>query len=81
MFRNVLAQFLLQYTNPDPRDFIFTDLNQPFAPVDRRNAKELVSGGSEYSLPGENVPPGYDSIRNVLVKSWSDVDAIARKLE
>jgi len=68
------------YSNPSPHDFLFTDFNQPFAPADRRTAKELVEGGTEYRAPpGEGgVQPGWESIKHTLVKGWKDVEELTR---
>ncbi|KAF9525416.1 Bestrophin, RFP-TM, chloride channel-domain-containing protein [Crepidotus variabilis] len=69
------------YPNPDPRAFLFTELNQPFAPVDRRTAKQLAEGGdNDYHLPNEKdaAQPGIASLRRTLVKSWKVVDSITK---
>jgi len=67
------------HTNPDPSDFIFTSLNQPFAPADRRSALELTQSDTVYHLPNGGVEPGLASIRHTLVKGWKDVDNFTRK--
>ncbi|CAA7268302.1 unnamed protein product [Cyclocybe aegerita] len=65
---------------PNPSDFLFSTLNQPFAPSDRRNAKELTDNDSVYRLPNETgVEPGLASLRRTLVKGWKDVDTLTRK--
>ncbi|KAJ3504291.1 hypothetical protein NLJ89_g8011 [Agrocybe chaxingu] len=65
---------------PNPSDFLFSTLNQPFAPSDRRNAKELTDNDSVYRLPDETaVEPGLASLRRTLVKGWKDVDTLTRK--
>jgi len=55
--------------------------NQPFAPADRRSAKELTaSSDTVYRAPGDNgVEPGISSLRRTLVKGWKDVDILTRK--
>jgi len=65
------------YTNPKPSDFIFTQLNQPFAPSDRRSAVELTQSGLTYQSPHEG-EPGLASLRRTLVKGWKDVDTFTR---
>jgi len=69
------------HTNPNPSDYIFTSLNQPFAPADRRNALELTQSDTEYHLPNEGVEPGLASIRRTLVKGWKDVDTFTRGVD
>lgn len=69
------------YTMPNPGDFIFSNLNQPFAPADRRSAKELTESNTTYHLPNEAVEPGFASLRRTLVKGWRDVDVLTRKAE
>ncbi|KAJ3495512.1 hypothetical protein NLJ89_g10614 [Agrocybe chaxingu] len=68
-------------TTPDPSEFLFTELNQPFAPADRRSAKELVESGTEYVAPhaADKAEPGIDSIRRTLVKGWKDVETLTRR--
>ncbi|KAF8157074.1 UPF0187-domain-containing protein [Crassisporium funariophilum] len=67
------------HTCPDPSEFLFTSLNQPFAPADRRTAKELTESETAYQMPNEKVEPGIASIRRTLVKGWKDVDILTRK--
>jgi putative membrane protein len=70
------------YPNPDPRDYLFTDLNQPFAPADRRTARELTeTGDHQYRLPDERdaAEPGIASLRRTLVQGWKAVDTITRR--
>jgi len=66
-------------TLPDPADFLFNELNQPFAPADRRTAKDLTDKDTVYRLPNETVEPGFASLRHTLVKGWKDVDTLTRK--
>jgi len=68
------------HTNPNPSDFIFTSLNQPFAPADRRTALELTQSDTEYHLH-EGLDPGLASIRRTLVKGWKDVDTFTRVVD
>ena len=62
------------WSAPDPS----SRRNQPFAPADRRNAEELVSGNTEYDVSHEVGPVGIHSLRKTLVKSWMDVDTKTR---
>ncbi|GJE86689.1 Bestrophin, RFP-TM, chloride channel-domain-containing protein [Phanerochaete sordida] len=64
------------HTTPDPESFIFTEWNQPFAPADRRNAKEMLSD-IEHAYHG--LDTGVHHIRRTLIKSWADVDEMTRK--
>lgn len=64
------------HTTPDPESFIFTEWNQPFAPADRRNAKEMLAD-IEHVYHGPDT--GMHHIRRTLLKSWSDVDQMTRK--
>lgn len=66
------------YTMPNPSDFLFSNLNQPLAPADRRSAKELTENDTYY-LPNERAEPGFASLRRTLVKGWKDVDILTRK--
>ncbi|KAJ3478799.1 hypothetical protein NLI96_g9513 [Meripilus lineatus] len=63
------------HTCPEPNSFIFTQWNQPFAPADRRNAKEMMDD-IDHSYHGPDT--GMDSIRKTLLKSWRDVDEVTR---
>ncbi|KAF8962275.1 Bestrophin, RFP-TM, chloride channel-domain-containing protein [Flammula alnicola] len=67
------------HTMPNPSDFVFSSLNQPFAPADRRTAKDLTDSASEYHLPSETAEPGFASLRRTLVKGWKDVDVLTRQ--
>jgi hypothetical protein len=58
---------------PDPATFIFSPLNEPFAPADRRNAKELIEGDA-YQDPDGKYEPGLSSIRRTMLKGWKHVD-------
>ncbi|KAI0691844.1 UPF0187-domain-containing protein [Cytidiella melzeri] len=63
------------HTSPDPESFIFTEWNQPFAPADRRSAKEMMED-VEHSYHG--VDTGVHHIRQTLLRSWRDVDEVTR---
>ncbi|KAF9525225.1 UPF0187-domain-containing protein [Crepidotus variabilis] len=64
---------------PDPRSFIFTNLNQPFAPVDMRTAQELTQGDGEYRFPLDGqAEAGVPSLRRTLLKGWKEVDNMTR---
>lgn len=67
------------HTNPNPTDFVFSPLNQPFAPADKRSAEEIMALGTEYVGPEVDARPGMSSIRRTLVKSWRNVDILTRK--
>ncbi|KAJ2926685.1 hypothetical protein H1R20_g10406, partial [Candolleomyces eurysporus] len=67
------------HTNPDPSEFVFSPLNQPFAPADKRSAAQLVALGENYVTPENDAPAGANSIRRTLVRSWRDVDKFTRK--
>ncbi|KIP01661.1 hypothetical protein PHLGIDRAFT_340523 [Phlebiopsis gigantea 11061_1 CR5-6] len=64
------------HTTPDPESYIFTQWNQPFAPGDRRNAREMLDD-LEHSYHG--VGTGMHHIRKTLLKSWMDVDEMTRQ--
>jgi predicted membrane chloride channel (bestrophin family) len=67
------------HTMPDPSEFVFSALNQPFAPVDLRSAKDLVEGGKDYAHPNSSAEAGSASLRHTLVKSWKDVNHLSRQ--
>lgn len=67
------------HTNPDPTSFVFSRLNVPLAPSDRRHAQELTKDGKEYYAGDANVEPGMGSIRKTLVSGWKMVDELTRK--
>jgi hypothetical protein len=64
-------------------DYIFSSWNQPFAPSDRRTAKELTDNGEQdylhSELHGSDSQPGMMSIQRTLIKGWKDVDTHTRK--
>jgi phosphoglycerol transferase MdoB-like AlkP superfamily enzyme len=66
------------YPAPDPSAFIFSSLNQPFAPADRRSAKELAASDT-YLPPDGTTEPGWSSLKRTLVKGWKDVDSLTRR--
>ncbi|KAF8908606.1 Bestrophin, RFP-TM, chloride channel-domain-containing protein [Gymnopilus junonius] len=61
------------HTTPDPHEFIFTNINKPFAPVDMRSAKDLAEDGPHYSRPDEPKEDSFASLRRTMVRHWSDV--------
>ncbi|KAI0088809.1 UPF0187-domain-containing protein [Irpex rosettiformis] len=63
------------HTTPDPESFIFSQWNQPFAPGDRRNAREMMDD-VEHSYHG--LDTGMHHIRKTLLRSWRDVDEMTR---
>ncbi|EJD43747.1 UPF0187-domain-containing protein [Auricularia subglabra TFB-10046 SS5] len=61
---------------PDPASYIFTVNNQPFAPADRRTAKEIVTNRQgEYHVP----ETGMGSIHRTLLRNWREVNQLTRK--
>lgn len=68
-----LAEVIAHDPSP-PSSYIFSDFNQPFAPEDRRSARELIteSGGREYM----DETSGMENVRATLVKSWRSVNDI-----
>lgn len=67
------------HTNPDPAEYVFSKLNQPFAPADKRSASEIIAMGTEYTAPESDAAAGMNSIRRTLVRSWKNVDLLTRK--
>lgn len=55
---------------PDPDTFIFGPTNQPFAPADRRSAKQLVEARDVEYLHEHT---GKASVQKMLLKSWKEV--------
>lgn len=66
-----LAEIMAHNACP-PSSYVFSDLNQPFAPADRHTALELLSGSGEQNYLDEN--SGVENVRATLVKSWRDVN-------
>jgi predicted membrane chloride channel (bestrophin family) len=64
------------HTAHAPSTYIFSTLNQPFAPADRRNARELTENDKGYRSPDAPTEPGLSSIRRTLLKGWKDVDSL-----
>ncbi|TDL17547.1 UPF0187-domain-containing protein [Rickenella mellea] len=57
---------------PDPEAYIYSYWNQPFAPADRRSAKDMLADvDHEYHGP----ETGVISIRRTLLRSWKEVQA------
>ncbi|KAG8746201.1 hypothetical protein FRC10_005717 [Ceratobasidium sp. 414] len=76
-----IARELAEITahNPvPPSEYIFSALNQPFAPADRRTAHDLTTD-MEHEYYDEN--SGMDSVRNTLVRIWRNVDQMTRDNE
>lgn len=73
-----IARELAEITahNPaPPSEYVFSPLNQPFAPADRRTAQDLTTDmGREYY----NEETGMDNIRKTLLRSWREVDQVTR---
>ena len=73
-----IARELAEITahNPaPPSDFIFSALNQPFAPADRRTAQDLTTD-MEHEYHNEGT--GMDSVRTTLVRSWREVNKVTQ---
>jgi predicted membrane chloride channel (bestrophin family) len=64
-----------------PSDYVYSALNQPFAPADRRSAPDLISANEEYthSAHGPDSKPGKHSLQRTFLKGWRDVDTLTRK--
>lgn len=74
----LIARELAEITahNPaPPSDYVFSPLNQPFAPADRRTARDLTADIEQGYF---NKGTGIDSVRTTLVRSWSEVDQMTR---
>ncbi|KIY66221.1 UPF0187-domain-containing protein [Cylindrobasidium torrendii FP15055 ss-10] len=71
-------QEITAHSSPDPRSFIFTHWNQPFAPADRRTALELQAGNSEYGTAA-SADEGLDAIKHTMLKSWKETERMTRK--
>ncbi|KAF9038437.1 Bestrophin, RFP-TM, chloride channel-domain-containing protein [Panaeolus papilionaceus] len=73
-------QEITTFTSPLPRKFLYSKLNQPFAPGDRRSADELKKAGDEYSNSSTYSPTqGVSSINRTLVSSWRQTDMMTRQ--
>ncbi|KDR72688.1 hypothetical protein GALMADRAFT_73850 [Galerina marginata CBS 339.88] len=67
------------HVNPDLSEYIFTKWNQPFAPSDRRHAKDLTKEPEYRSADSDGTAePGLGSIRRTLVTGWKMVDSSTR---
>jgi len=66
---------------PNPSDYVFTSLNQPFAPADRRSAPEIIQTNEHYthSDHGPDSQPGSHSLSRTFIKGWKAVDSSTRK--
>lgn len=61
---------------PEPSTYVFTVDNQPFAPADRTNAKDLVNNvNNPYHAPDT----GLGSVHNTLLRGWREVNQFTRK--
>lgn len=61
---------LEQHPSPAPETFVFNELNQPFAPSDRRSAKEIMS---ETDHDYHHREKGMASVRRALLNNWRDI--------
>ena len=59
-----------QHPSPEPESFVFGELNQPFAPSDRRNAKKILA---ETDHDYHHHERGLSSVRRTLINSWREV--------
>ncbi|THH28925.1 hypothetical protein EUX98_g5262 [Antrodiella citrinella] len=64
------------HTAPDLEEFVFSEWNQPFAPADRRSAKEMMA---DVAHDYHGLETGVHSIRKTLLKSWREVDETTRQ--
>ncbi|KZV90165.1 UPF0187-domain-containing protein [Exidia glandulosa HHB12029] len=61
---------------PEPSSYIFTAENQPFAPADRRTAKDIVDDvAHEY----HGADTGMGSVHRTLLANWREVNTLTRK--
>ncbi|KAJ3572238.1 hypothetical protein NP233_g3219 [Leucocoprinus birnbaumii] len=67
--------------NPAPSEWMFSHLNQPFAPADRRGADELLQINHDYRHPDNRSEAGLQSIRRTLLGSWREVDLTTRHIQ
>jgi len=58
------------HPSPAPESFVFNELNQPFAPSDRRSAQEIMS---ETEHDFHHHAKGLPSVRRALLNSWRDI--------
>jgi putative membrane protein len=56
-----------------PTEYIFSPLNQPFAPADRRTAHDLTTN-MEHDYLHEST--GMDNMRATLVRGWRTVNEV-----
>ncbi|KAF8596742.1 UPF0187-domain-containing protein [Ceratobasidium sp. AG-I] len=73
-----IARELAEITahNPvPPSEYVFSALNQPFAPADRRTAQDLATD-MEHEYYNEGT--GMDSVRKTLVRSWREVNEVTQ---
>ena len=57
-----------------PSAYVFSELNQPFAPADRHSALQLLAGAGDQNYLDEN--SGVENMRATLVRSWRDVNEL-----
>ncbi|KIP06316.1 hypothetical protein PHLGIDRAFT_107168 [Phlebiopsis gigantea 11061_1 CR5-6] len=63
------------HTTPDTESYVFTQWNQPFAPGDRRNARQMLDDAA-HAYHGLNT--GVYHIRKTMLKNWRDVNEMTR---
>ena len=69
------STYATQHTTPDPESYLFTQWNQPFAPADRRNARQMLDSVT-HAYHGPDT--GMYHIRKTMLQSWRDVDEMTR---
>ncbi|CAE6458184.1 unnamed protein product [Rhizoctonia solani] len=62
---------IMAHEPKEPASFIFTELNQPFAPADRRTAAELLANQKNNEYLDES--RGMTNIHATMVRSWNSV--------
>ena len=71
-----ISHLHFQHTTPDPDTFLYTEWNQPFAPADRRSAREMLD---DVAHAYHGTETGMHHMRQTLLKSWRDVDQLTRQ--
>lgn len=69
--------------NAEPSSYIYSRLNQPLAPYDRRTAQELVAPNEfskdEYVSPDLRPMTGMDGLYHTMLRNWMEVQRVTRK--
>jgi len=69
-----LAQ-ITAHTMPTVSSYVFSEWNQPLAPIDRRTAAALTHSLDDYEHDGKK---GESSLRRALVRNWREIDLVTR---